>query len=142
MRAEKIIPAEPTFGSTVEEQAEWIIFQLCEALRPNARTVAHWSIDAIRKLRGYTPDEELLVRRIFAFLKKLGQARHCLALAGLRGSFAKRCQIEKGLHRLAREEVRAALIECGEIDRLAASDGYRNAAAYEKLARRIGEEQR
>jgi hypothetical protein len=117
MRAEKIIPAEPTFGSTIEERAEWIAFQLCEALRPNARTVAHWSIDGIRTLRGYTPDEELLVRRIFAFMKKLGQARRSLALAGLRGSFAKRGQIEAGLHRLAREEVRAALIECNEIER-------------------------
>jgi hypothetical protein len=119
MRAEEIIP-RPTFRND-REIGESIVAEQAELLRPNAKTIIEFSIDAYRRHK-IVPTEDRLVRRIFAIMRRFESTKRVIALGNYRGSFARRSHIEAGLREMVTEEVRRALIEECEIDRLAAAD--------------------
>jgi hypothetical protein len=122
-------PSRPGFGATKEERADFALFERTEPLRRNARTIAHQFIDARRKISGHSPDEARLARRLYVALMNFQTIRDDLRFAGQRGALISRTQIEQRLHKIAAEEALHALVEAGEIDRLAAADVDRSNAA-------------
>jgi hypothetical protein len=114
-------PSRPDFGATPAERGEFLLHELLVTLTPRARMVARRWCDATVKLRGHAPTEEQIIRKLVPVLANFLSVRSLLRWTG-RGSFLSRAEILEGLRRLAREEATAALVECGEIERLARSD--------------------
>ena len=129
MRTTWTFESRPGFGASREERADYILFETVEILRPNARFIAHNWIDARRKLSGRAPDETRLAHRLYLALFNFQRIRDAIRLAGQRGAIVTRQQLEERLRQVAAEEAHAALVEAGEIDRIAAADaGQSNAA--------------
>lgn len=122
-------PQRPDFGASREEQADFILFETVDILRPNARFISHNWIDARRKISGHTPDETRLARRLYLALLHFQRIRDAIRLAGQRGAIVTKKQIEDRLREIAAEEAALALSESSEIDRLARADEDQSNAA-------------